>query len=162
MSYDPRTSKIICFDLDGTLADCQHRLHFIRSDWPRFNELASEDTLIPHTAAIFHALRRDPAQHFLVFWTARPESNREITSAWIEKHLGVETYHRHEGARDWKQDRHLLLMDSPEYTAPRDDQLKLRWAEDLEMDFCFEDRDRCVATLREAGYRVFQVAPGAF
>lgn len=53
--------KTIVFDLDGTLADITHRLHFIKDgnhDWDGFFAACVDDAPIPEMVALFQVLER--------------------------------------------------------------------------------------------------------
>lgn len=48
------------FDIDGTLADCSHRLHHIQKepkDWDAFFDACGDDAPMPHVIAVAKALR---------------------------------------------------------------------------------------------------------
>ena len=101
---------MIIFDLDGTLADCEHRRHFIdpiksglvwagregaycgnwtkngiavkwKPDWRSFYESCSEDLVIKPTASIFIFLLFHRCA--IEIWSGRCESVRAKTEAWI-------------------------------------------------------------------------------
>lgn len=89
---DFQAPKIVIFDIDGTLADTDHRLKHIypepgqKKRWDRFFAEAVNDPLISHTATIFRMFQFIEFQIELVLLTGRPEKEREATEAWLNKH----------------------------------------------------------------------------
>lgn len=75
--------KYVLCDMDGTLADCEHRVHFLESeqkDWVSFFEDMRKDTLRQEVL--------DIAMNFnlpIVIVTARPESYRQMTEEWLDR-----------------------------------------------------------------------------
>lgn len=148
---------IILFDLDGTLADCSHRLHHIEKspkDWPAFFAACDGDAPIVHMIHLFQRLSRNADGHDdLSLWitSGRSDECREATEAWLHRH-GVK-YER------------LVMRKAGDFTG--DDTLKSSWLEDGTIPkervlMAFDDRDRVVASWRAAGIPCLQVAPGAF
>lgn len=79
----------VIWDLDGVLANCDHRLHYIvadrsNPDWESFHKYTMEDTPIESGRILFWALDMLGISQFIC--TARPESNREMTEAWLQKY----------------------------------------------------------------------------
>ncbi len=72
------------FDIDGVVADVQHRLHHLeqpRKDWAAFFAAAADD---PPLVQGIERARRASEDAELVWVTGRPESLRETTLAWLE------------------------------------------------------------------------------
>lgn len=88
------------FDIDGVLADCSHRLHFIQQepkDWKRFYENLDKDEVIQPNKNTLRLLRN--ALHGyqtrgILFVTGRSEAYRELTMNWLKKKFGdaLETF----------------------------------------------------------------------
>jgi phosphoglycolate phosphatase-like HAD superfamily hydrolase len=80
----------VIVDLDGTLADCSHRLHHIRGgrrkDWDAFFGACHLDTPNPVVLALVKALGHD---HRLIFCSGRPERTRPATEKWLADHAGI-------------------------------------------------------------------------
>ena|SRR5579884_924522 len=78
---------IVIVDLDGTLADVRHRLHFVQGPgkkrWKRFFQAQENDIPVASVRARIHELSRE---HEIVIVTARPDICREGTERWLEKH----------------------------------------------------------------------------
>lgn len=70
----------IVFDLDGTLADCRHRVHFVtgeEKDWDSFYGACIYDEPIKAMVDLFRDLR---GTNHIEIWTGRPERIRRPTA----------------------------------------------------------------------------------
>jgi len=80
----------VVVDLDGTLADCTHRLHHIsgrgRKNWDAFFAGCHLDKPNPVVVALVKALQKE---HRLIFCSGRPERTRRATADWLQEHLGL-------------------------------------------------------------------------
>ncbi|KKW93894.1 phosphatase domain-containing protein [Sphingobium chungbukense] len=146
----------VVFDLDGTLANCEHRLHHIampahgEADWPEqnwdaFYATVHEDTPISPVQACAAALI--DTGHRVEIWTGRSDNCRVATQRWLNDHgLGGLP---------------LIMREGGDRTA--DYRLKRGWiTERGKPDLIFEDRASVVAMWREQGIICAQVAPGDF
>jgi predicted kinase len=83
----PDDKKIVIYDLDGTLADVEHRLHFInggvRKDWAGFFDGMSKDPLREGVASLITDCYKD---HITIIVTGRPSNYRTKTEKWLKKH----------------------------------------------------------------------------
>lgn len=143
--------KCYIFDIDGTLADCSHRIHHIQKspkDWDTFFAGCDDDTPIEHICDLARLLVCETA---VVYVSGRSDQCREQTERWLvtnELWFGS-LYMRKEGDhRD-------------------DDIIKIELLEQLRADgfdpiMAFDDRNRVVAAWRSAGIPCAQVAPGDF
>lgn len=149
--------NIILFDLDGTLANCEHRLSHITQtpkDWRAFFAACGKDEPIDHTIRIFKAIGAVGAGHsYYQRWivSGRSDECREETEKWLAKHVG--NYD------------HLIMRKAGDYTD--DDKLKISWLRDgtipKEKVMCvFEDRKRVVDAWRAESIPCYQVAAGEF
>ena len=122
------------FDLDDTLSHTQWRAHHLdkeknggKANWAVFFENCRHDP--PMEAMMAHAKALVAAGAKLVFFTGRPEAQRENTMAWLsEQGLDV-----------------LSLRMRPQQSFIPDHRLKKRWMEDLKKDghysvCAFDDR----------------------
>lgn len=140
------------FDIDGTIADCSHRLPFITSqpkDWRSFFAGVQNDTPIPHTIELARHLAR--AGMAIVFVSGRSSECRDQTALWLANHglPGGPLYMRKEG--DHRDDDIIKI------------ELLAKVREDgFDPVMAFDDRNRVVAAWREAGIPCAQVAPGDF
>ncbi len=145
---------IFVFDIDGTLADILHRLHFIQekpANWPAFFAASADDKPIWEVIAIARALAK--AGNTLVMSTGRSADIRKITEDWLRKYRIPfhDVYMRNVG--DHREDN---IVKSELY-----DQI-LDHYNISKVDGVFEDRQQVVDMYRERGVRVFQVAKGDF
>src|SRR5262245_38659953 len=126
------------FDLDGTLADCRHRLPLILEqepkDWDKFFELCPLDKPILPLVRVLQSLAIK--DHTIEIWSGRPERTRYATEDWCRRH-GIFF------------DALLLREDDDRRN---DDALKMEWLDRLHEtewpDCVFEDRSRIVHAWR--------------
>ncbi|WP_419999567.1 hypothetical protein [Streptomyces boninensis] len=74
------------FDLDGTLTDTRHRLHYVEStpkDWSAFFRAAGEDPPLAQGVALALELGKECEIGYV---TGRPEYLRKTTLAWLAEH----------------------------------------------------------------------------
>lgn len=75
------------FDIDGTLADCSHRLHHIQThpkDWPAFFAGCINDAPIHHVVRLAKTLGET---HEIIFVSGRSDECRAATETWLETHV---------------------------------------------------------------------------
>lgn len=150
------------FDLDGTLADIEHRLHFIqqeKKDWRSFFSECVNDKPIQSVLQTLHTLRKGRAEIWV--WSGRSDEVREQTKQWLYKHGVFHAYWNPMQAPEA-----LMMRKSGDH---RDDVVvKGEWLSQIEppewkrLTAVFEDRARVVKMWRDAGVPCFQVAPGDF
>lgn len=85
---DTNRLKIAIVDIDGTLANVEHRLHFILDkkpkDWEGFFSETSRDTLNEWCLDFIHTLINRGIK--IVLLTGRPKRSKEVTEAWLRKY----------------------------------------------------------------------------
>ena len=143
---------VYVFDIDGTLANCEHRLHYIRKtpkDWPAFYADTHLDAPISNMTRLIKDLMRNPAV-MIVYATGRGEESREATQEWLDRYAYVAPLFMRP-AGDYREDGIVKI-----------EMLEKMRAEGLEPQIWFEDRKQVVDALRAAGVLVAQVAPGDF
>jgi hypothetical protein len=139
------------FDIDGTVADCSHRLHHILKhpkDWDSFFAECSDDAPIEHICDLVRLLMLDTP---VVYVSGRSDQCRDLTEQWLKQHdiwTGY-LYMRDEG--DHRDDDIVKI-----------DLLYQIRAEGWRPIMVFEDRSRVVLAWREAGIPCAQVAEGNF
>lgn len=80
--------KTVIVDIDGTISDGRHRLHFVRPapgvarDYEAFHSRCGEDPVIASVYATVWALAHNKNQ--IVFCTGRPNIYREATQDWLD------------------------------------------------------------------------------
>jgi len=147
----PDQKFAVIVDIDGTLANNDHRRHFVerdvgKKDWKSFNAFMHNDVPNNHVVKVMASLGM-----VVVLATGRGEENRSVTEAWLAKwaiHYDA-LYMR--PAKDYRSDvvvkRDLL------------DQIK---GDGFVPYLSLDDRDSVVAMWRGEGIPCFQVAPGDF
>ena len=76
---------IAIIDIDGTIADLSHRLHYIQStpkEWDAFFDAMGDDAPIPGTRFLVWALS---SYYTIIYLTGRPNSHRMQTVKWLVK-----------------------------------------------------------------------------
>jgi hypothetical protein len=79
---DSMVPAVIC-DIDGTLANCDHRLHFVNSspkNWPAFFAAAKHDVLNHPVAEMINMLSN---KYPILLVSGRPEDIRDLTEQWL-------------------------------------------------------------------------------
>lgn len=132
----------VIFDLDGTLADIDHRLHFVKDgnkDWDGFYKACVDDK--PKAAIIELALMCDDAGHEIIISSGRSENVRAETESWLAKHGVV----------------YKALLMRPNGSFVPDQIIKKLWLDQGALGpkedilFVVEDRDSMVKMWREQG-----------
>jgi FMN phosphatase YigB (HAD superfamily) len=138
-------SKAIICDLDGTLANINHRLHHSKGgDWDEFHEAGKDDPInewCKELVSLFH-----DAGYYVLIVSARPSEQREPTIKWIEEHLG------------WKPGDNYSLFLKDEGDGRKDFEVKKTiWERDLKDNynvlFAVDDRNRIADLWRSLGLK---------
>tara|TARA_B100001113_G_scaffold347795_1_gene340729 strand:+ start:816 stop:1262 length:447 start_codon:yes stop_codon:yes gene_type:complete len=146
--------QTIIFDIDGTIADCEHRRKFVDGsqpkDWDKFRDETVNDT--PNQWVCDIAKRHFEQGDQVGFFSARNESQREVTEKQI---------------RDWTGIQNPNLFLRPDGDFEPDEVFKSKLADKFEdlggkIDIVFDDRQKVVDMWRARGTTVVQVADGDF
>jgi hypothetical protein len=147
---------IALIDIDGVLADCGHRLHFINGpdrgvepNWAAFFDAMDRDTPIKPAISLVNSLCES---YNVVYLTGRPDSHREMTLEWLRKYklpAGVLTMRK---AGDYR----------PDYVVKRE--LYEATIKPLlgEANLVIEDRKQVVDMWRELGVFCLQPKDGDY
>lgn len=146
--------KAVLFDIDGTLANCDHRLHHLDGevkDWESFFAAQVDDTPIAAVAELNHLLsyaNNDKERIALLIVTARPEQYREVTEQWLDRHQiwYYHVYMRKEG--DYRPDN-----------VAKADILNEVLEDGYEPFLVIDDRPQVVEMWRSFGITTLQCAP---
>ena len=145
-------TNIVVFDIDGTLANIEHRRSFVATkpkNWKAFNAGIVNDT--PHQDIVNLAQVLYMSFAKIILCSGRGEEHREVTEKQM-KSFDV-TFEKlfMRPAKDNRQDYivkvELLQQIRAEFGEP--------W-------LWFDDRTQVVNAIRAEGVRVLQVAPGDF
>jgi phosphoglycolate phosphatase-like HAD superfamily hydrolase len=77
---------LVVFDIDGVLADVSHRVHHVErrpKNWAAFFAAAHADPPLAEGIALAQEVA---AEHPLLYLTGRPESLRQVTERWLDRH----------------------------------------------------------------------------
>lgn len=145
--------ETILFDIDGTLADIQHRRYFLeggRPDWRSFNSMMGDDTPNLPVVSLYKTLWE--SQNFqLILVTGRSEESRKVTEVWLT----------------WNSipfDRLLMrpLGDFRPDVAVKQEMLDQLRSEGAKISFVVDDRNSVVEMWRRNGITCLQCAEGDF
>ena len=141
----------IIWDLDGVLADSDHRLHYIvvdraNPDWETFHAHTLKDSPIRSGCTLFWALDFFGVSNIIC--TARPESNRELTEQWLQEKClkPAKLMMRKEG-------------DHRPGCEVKRDMLHELWDEGYEVILAFDDHPEIVNMYRTEGVPCFAADP---
>lgn len=88
----PNKGFIIC-DIDGTVADLSHRLHYVKvpdgqkKDWKSFFENISDDK--PRKEIVEQIFAHFVDGYDIVFVSGRPDTYKKETVKWLNKNIGI-------------------------------------------------------------------------
>jgi phosphoglycolate phosphatase-like HAD superfamily hydrolase len=145
-----RVEKKPCFvfDLDKTLADDEHRVHFLHAgDWVNYYQTCDEDEPIAATCAIANSLS---SLYSVLIVTGRSETVEEKTHAWLKKHVPLYKAIFMRGARDYRPNAEIKL----EHMRA----IEKLWGYEVLM--VFDDQPEVCDALRTQGYFVAQIGDG--
>jgi len=146
---------IIAFDLDGTLANIEHRLHFIKGDdkpkdWRSFFAACVYDEPI---TTLLCLVRELATGNYIEVWSGRSDEIRPQTEFWLAQH-GLK----------WAKGNRLRMRKSGDYRP--DHVVKAEWLDAIDPPerphLAFDDRQQVVDMWRSKGVLCCQVAPGDF
>ncbi len=158
-------TRSIIVDIDGTIADCEARLHHIvgdgdkeqthKTNWAAFYENVHLDTPIQPTCDLVNSLAE--AGWCIILITGRSDESREKTEKWLEDNDII-----------WNM---LLMRATGDHT--NDWELKKAWLHDLRVgrislngveapEIVIEDRARVITMWRNEGMIALQCAEGDF
>ena len=144
---------LVCFDIDGTLANIEHRLDYVRSkpkNWKAFDAGIPNDKLNMPVAKVFYAMAAEG--NTIVLASGRNERSREATEKWLYENsffgFDIKLYMRK--ADDFRNDS--IVKDEIIDEIIQDYGQK--------PDMWFDDRPRVVKAVRARGIFVFDVYQG--
>lgn len=148
------TIRAYIFDIDGTLANRDHRLHHVmgeNKDWGSFFTECHLDTPYNHILKLALDLQKSGAANIL-FVTGRPWAYRSKTAEWLKNAgLNVERNLLMRADSDRRPD-HLVKLDI----------LEVLKNIGFEIIMAFDDRNSVVKMWRENGVPCAQVQEGYF
>lgn len=147
-----KKSKAIIIDIDGTLANVDHRLHLLPDNMKKFlsNEEISKDSLNEWCSEILWSIKLTRIE--IIFCSGRMESARETTCEWFERNDIMYPHNMFmRGLSDYRAD-HIVKRELYE-----------RYIEPFyEIIFVIDDRSSVVNMWRDLGLTCLQCAKGNF
>jgi hypothetical protein len=160
-------APLYIFDLDGTLADIEHRRPLLENKedphrWDKFYKECILDKPNTPVINVFKALIISGCD--LLIFSGRSDIVRENTVFWILTNLGIPM-------SNWETskmyiEKILYMRKDGDYTP--DEILKKQWLDSLDehdrkrLAGVFDDRNKVVKMWRDNGVPCFQVAEGDF
>jgi len=167
------STKLYCFDLDGTLADLTHRLHYIKNplrndnsdeiiekgpefikkhqnwkpNWDRFFEEVDKDTPIQWVIDLLDIVRRKGA---VLILSGRSGITETKTREWLKRYNILYDYLIMRPVKNHKPDYLLKKWMLEDFL--RDFLLD----KDFQVQFIVDDRSSVIKMWRENGYNVLQ------
>jgi predicted kinase len=148
----PEKPIVIC-DIDGTLANIDHRLHYVKGDkkdWDGFFTHMMSD--IPRTEVVDMILKYEEAGHEIFFVSARPDNYRAFTEDWIVN----------KAFNGYKPHKTLFMRRAGD--TREDSEIKKgiysAYFKDLPIETVIDDRPRVIRMWRELGLNVIDVGSG--
>lgn len=144
----------VIVDIDGTVANLDHRLHYVRGDkkdWRTFLSKCNEDKP-NHDIYLIAESFCDTTGSDLIFCSGRGNEYRDKTETWLKEHNMPYEHLFMRQERDYRQDtivKEQIL----------DFEVLTRYKEILAV---FDDRSSVVQMWRKRGLRTLQVAAGDF
>ena len=148
-------SLIIC-DIDGTIANIEHRLHYIKGpkkDWDSFNKACVDDTVNKDVNEIlFNLYDAGPIVPLrtVYFFSGRSEVVRKETEEWLKEHVSVAEH------RDWELHMRKEGDYRPDTTIKYEMMYELKITTD-DVLCILDDRQSVVDMWRKEGFRCLQV-----
>lgn len=143
-------SSVCIFDIDGTLANCDHRLHYVKNkpkNWDAFYSECMGDHVIWPVAEMLELFRKN---YLIYIVTGRPERNRDLTELWLNNNKIYFDKLIMRGDRDFRK--------SPDYKSSVCDTIE---AGGNKIFLAVEDREDCINMFINRGIYTFNVSNGA-
>lgn len=154
--------KYLICDIDGTIADCKHRLHYLKKkDWDSFYDACDKDKPIEPVVSMLQNLW---PYYKIIFLTGRRTTCRGKTLNWINefvvpervKNTPVQAMSEYGLLMRANGDKRHDIWVKPELLANNYDITPDSIA------FILEDRNAMVRKWRAMGFTTLQVAEGDF
>lgn len=145
----------VIFDVDGTLANIEHRRHWVQSkpkNWTAFIKASVHDAPNHDIVWLLKTFKSSGCR--ILIATGRSELDRNTTETWLNNVANVEGLYEKlymRALNDYRQDS---IVKSEILDQMRQDGFDPKMA--------IDDRNQVVEMFRSRGIRVLQVAPGDF
>lgn len=158
--------KYVVVDIDGTIADCTHRLHHLtkpKKDWDKFFEECANDEPIQEIVDLVKTMNE--RNYRVIYLTGRvgTDETRKATEEWLVKQglWDYEALLMREGG-DFRVDRIVKPELLTEYITKHFEHDEYGVCHNDVISLILEDRTSVVEVFRKLGYKVLQVAEGNF
>lgn len=150
--YPKNEKPFILCDIDGTIADCSHRLTYLsdpkNKDWKGFFNAMGDDTPIQSTLDMLREYQKNGYK--IIFLTARPEDYRQMTQDWVFKHTNIYPL--------------IIIMrnsgDSRPDTIVKQQMFETYFKDKYEVETMIDDRPSVIRMWKEIGVPVIDVGKG--
>lgn len=146
-------SQTIIFDLDGTLADINHRrVHLEKEnpDWKAFNNEMANDTPNAPIVDLYNTLW-DSNHYELIIVTGRMEDRRDVTEEWLNTYKIPFERVIMRAEKDFRSDHEI-----------KQEILEALLAENKKIVLAIDDRQQVVDMWRKNGITCLQCDEGNF
>jgi len=161
----------VVFDLDGTLANIDHRVPLItnespeENDWDEFYRQCSDDLPVYPLVHLASTMIRNP-NISVEIWTGRSDAVRAQTRNWLRRY-DMDVSEEPESSLYFSNVYMANLRMRKDGDFTHDNELKHQWLvqsmmQDKTIAMVFEDRDKVVKMWRANDVICCQVAPGTF
>lgn len=143
--------KAVIVDMDGTIANVEHRRHFItgeHKDWRSFNESCRTDTANQWCVDLVKMLQKE---YHIIIVSGRNHEFKEHTEDWLADH---DIYPSRLFVRGPKDSRNDSIIKEEIY--------KTFIEPNFDVAFCIDDRQRVVDMWRSLGLVCLQCDVGNF
>ena len=145
----------IIFDVDGTLANVEHRIKFVRAkpkNWPAFDRAMVHDTPNHDIIWVLKSFHASGAR--ILIASGRSDKDEDVTRNWLDNVADIKGLYKRLYMRPRKDNR-------------SDDIIKSEILDQMIKDgfnpvMAVDDRNQVVDMWRRRGIRCLQVAPGDF
>ena len=145
-------TKIVVFDIDGTLANVEHRRQFVANrpkNWAAWNAGMPNDTVNEDIKWMLNSFL--DADATIILCSGRGEETRAVTEQWLRDSAIYSAALFMRKAKDYRKDS-IVKVELLQ-------QIREQWGEPF---LWVDDRKQVVDAIRAEGIRVLQVAPGDF
>jgi hypothetical protein len=146
-------TKAVLVDIDGTLANNQHRQHYMageKQQWGNFFDAMGDDAVFPEIKFLVNTIFSNTSLS-VILTTGRPSQYHTVTNLWLQN-MGV-CYS-------------MLMMrsqgDDRSDVDVKRSMLRMIREQAIEPMFCIDDRPEVVEMWREEGIRTLQCDPSVW
>ena len=143
--------KVVVCDIDGTIADCTHRVHHVKGDMKNWKAFFAEMEKDEPRTDVWENVKNDAIAHDaeIILVSARPEDYREVTEQWL-RDSGMTEY------------THLVMRRKGDKRPDTDvkSDIYRRYLQQYDIIKVFDDRPSVIAMWREYGLEVEDVGDG--